>query len=125
MEPKDFVGTFRTSPSATYARSCVSAVLCRRKNVMSPGMMSPSSVPCVTSSGRLRAMIFWYFIEQNASFFEQVLPQWKPMKVSLCVYGVLSLISALNMSAGTVLLMSSSVTASRLTQVPMNSESAP
>ena len=40
-------------------------------------------------------MIFWYFMEQNASFLEQVLPQWKPMKVSFCVYGVLSLMSLL------------------------------
>ena len=57
-------------------------------------------------------MIFWYFMEQNASFLEQVLPQWKPMKVSFCVYGVLPLMSLLYRSAGTVLLMSSSVTAS-------------
>ena len=95
MEPKEWDGTFSTSPSATYARSWVSAVLWRRKNVMSPGAMSPSSVPCVTSIGRERAMIFWYFMEQNASFLEQVLPQWKPMKVSFCVYVVLPLMSLL------------------------------
>ena len=29
-----------------------------------------------------RAMIIWYFISGLQSFFEQVLPQWKPMKVS-------------------------------------------
>ena len=28
----------------------------------------------------------WYFIEQKASFLEQVFPQWKPMKVSFRVY---------------------------------------
>ena len=38
-----------------------------------------------TSTGRLLAMIFWFLISQKASFLEQVFPQWKPMKVSLCV----------------------------------------
>ena len=39
-------------------RRILSDVDCRRKNVISPGTISPSSVPCVTSSGRLLAMIF-------------------------------------------------------------------
>ena len=57
MDPKERVATGSTSPCAMYARSLQSAVLCRRKNVISPGAMSPSSVPCVTSSGRDLAMI--------------------------------------------------------------------
>ena len=50
---------------------------------MSPGRISPSRVPWVTSSGRVLAMIIWYFMLQEVSFLELVLPQWKPMKVSL------------------------------------------
>ena len=30
-------------------------------------------------------IIIWFFISQAESFFEQVLPQWKPMKVSVCL----------------------------------------
>lgn len=41
-----------------------------------------SSVPCVTSSGSVLAIIFWYFISQKDSLLEAVLPQWKPMNVS-------------------------------------------
>ena len=52
---------------------------------MSPGMMSPSRVPWVTSSGSVLAMIIWYFMLQEDSFLVLVLPQWKPMKVSLWV----------------------------------------
>ena len=37
---------------------------------------------CVTSSGSVLAMIFWYFISQKDSLLEAVLPQWKPMNVS-------------------------------------------
>ena len=36
-------------------------------------------------SGRDLAMMNWYFMEQKASFLEQVFPQWKPMKVSFSV----------------------------------------
>ena len=52
---------------------------------MSPGTISPSRVPWVTSSGRVLAMIIWYFMLQEVSFLELVLPQWNPMKVSLWV----------------------------------------
>ena len=48
-------------------------------------LMSPSKVPFVTSTGRLLAMIIWYFISQLASFLEQVFPQWNPMNVSVCL----------------------------------------
>lgn len=63
---------------------------CNRKDfslchILSPGAISPSRVPFVTSTGRLLAMIIWFFISQDASFFEQVLPQWNPINVSLCV----------------------------------------
>ena len=88
---------------------------------MSPGMISPSSVPCVTSSGRVLAMISWYPISQEQSLEEAVFPQWNPIKISFCVYGNFPSMLSLNISAGTVLLMSSSVTASWLTTVPMNS----
>lgn len=42
---KDLVATGRISPCATYALNFVSAVLCKRKNVISPGAISPSNVP--------------------------------------------------------------------------------
>ena len=87
--------------------------------------MSPSSVPFVTSRGSERAMIFWYFMLWKESFFVQVLPQWKPMKVSFSVYGNLPSIDSLYISFGTELLMSSSVTTSSEMQVPMNSDRAP
>ena len=46
-------------------------------------------------------------------------------KVSFCVYGNFPSMLSLYISAGTVLLISRSVTASWLTAVPMNSLSAP
>ena len=58
IDPKDLVATGRISPCATYALNFVSAVLCKRKNVISPGAISPSNVPCVTSSGNVLAIIF-------------------------------------------------------------------
>ena len=45
IDPKDLVATGRISPCATYALNFVSAVLCKRKNVISPGAISPSNVP--------------------------------------------------------------------------------
>ena len=72
-----------------------------------------------------RAMINWFFISQAANFLEQVLPQWKPMKVSLCVYGNLPSMDSLYISFGTELLISRRVTISSLTQVPMYSDNAP
>ena len=94
--------------------------------MISPGMMSPSSVPLVTSIGSDLAIIFWYFISQNESFEDAVFPQWNPMNVSLSVYcGYLGAMSLANISAGTELLMSRSVTASLETIVPINSLNAP
>ena len=92
---------------------------------MGPGAISPSRVPLVYSTGRVRAMIFWYFISQADSLQTGVLPQWKPIKVSVRLYGYAPLIFSAYRSAGTLLLMSSRVTASRLTQVPINSDSTP
>ena len=49
----------------------------------------------------------------SVSLHNGVLPQWKPMKVSVNLYcGNLGLISSANKSAGTELLISSKVTAS-------------
>ena len=53
------------------------------------------------------------------------IPQWNPIKVSFNVYGYFPSISSSYISAGTELLMSSSVTASSLTTVPMNSLKQP
>ena len=111
---------------AQYKRAaCSLPYSAERKNVISPGMMSPSRVPCVTSSGSALAMIIWYFISQNDSLEDAVFPQWNPINVSFCVYGNLPSISSLYMSFGTVLLISRRVTASSLTTVPINSLSAP
>ena len=52
---------------------------------VAPGTMSPSNVPCVTSSGSALAMIIWYFISQKESLEDAVLPQWNPINVSFCV----------------------------------------
>ena len=92
---------------------------------MGPGTMSPSRVPWVTSCGSERAIIIWYFISQKESFPAAVLPQWKPIKTSLCSYGNFVQMSCWYKSFGTVLLMSSRVTVSWLTTLPINSLSAP
>ena len=42
----------------------------------------PFQSPWVTSSGRLRAIISWYFISQKDSLLDGVFPQWNPIKVS-------------------------------------------
>ena len=78
-----------------------------------------------SSSGSERAIIIWLHIVGHDSFFDDVLPQWKPINTSFGVYGNLSLISALYMSEGTVLLISRRVTISSLTTVPINSLHAP
>ena len=92
---------------------------------MSPAAMSPSNVPLVTSAGKERAIIFWLRISGLHIFLEQVFPQWKPINTSVCLYGYLPHMSASNMSLGTVLFISRSVTASPDTHAPIYSERAP
>ena len=64
-----------SQPEVLHPVQCKRAACCLPysadgKNVMSPGRISPSRVPCVTSSGRVLAMIIWYFISQEDSFSE-------------------------------------------------------
>ena len=54
-----------------------------------------------------------------------MLPQWKPMNRSVGLYPAAAALFFLNMSAGTVLLMSSRVAGSSVAQVAMYSLSAP